>query len=103
MMTAAEFRNIALSFDGVSEQPHFDRVAFKAKRIFASIAADQKTSNLLLSLEDQKLRCTIHSTVLSPVPTKWGERGWTTLNLATADVVLAHSVLHSAWLNGNKK
>jgi hypothetical protein len=103
MMTAAEFRDIALSFDGVSEQQHFDRVAFKAKRIFASIAPDQKTSNLLLSLEDQQLRCTIHATVLSPIPNKWGQRGWTTLNLATADVGLAYSVLHAAWLNGTKK
>jgi hypothetical protein len=103
MMTAAEFRGIALSFDGVSEQPHFDRVAFKAKRIFASIAPDQKSANLLLTAEDQQLRCAIHAGALSPVANKWGQRGWTTLDLGSADLELANSTLHAAWLNGVKK
>jgi hypothetical protein len=103
MMTTAEFRDIALSFEGVSEQAHFDRLAFRAKRIFASIAPDHKSANLLLTPEDQQLRCAIHSISLSPIPNKWGQRGWTTLDLFSADLGLVHSVVHAAWLNGIKK
>ena len=36
--TAADFRRIALSLDGTSEAPHFDRQAFKV-RIYATLAA----------------------------------------------------------------
>jgi hypothetical protein len=100
MMTAAEFRDIALSFDGVSEQPHFDRVAFKAKRIFASLSPDQLSANVLLTPDDQLLRCAIHPGIVSPIANKWGQRGWTTLVLGNADLGLARSALHAAWLNG---
>jgi hypothetical protein len=102
MITAAQFRDIAPSFNGVSDQPHFDRVAFKAKRIFASIAPNRKSVNLLLTPDEQQLRCAIHSGALSPVANKWVQRGWTTLDLISADLILVNSVVHAAWLNGAK-
>ncbi|MGD9769345.1 MAG: hypothetical protein AB7U62_17055 [Pseudolabrys sp.] len=45
MATAAQLRKIALSLDGTTEAPHFDRAAFKVKRIYVTLAADRKTAN----------------------------------------------------------
>jgi hypothetical protein len=39
MATAADFRRIALSLEGTSEAQHFDRRAFRARVIYATLAA----------------------------------------------------------------
>jgi hypothetical protein len=40
MATARDLRRIALSLEGTTEAPHFDRTAFKVSRIYATLAAD---------------------------------------------------------------
>ena len=46
MATARDLRRLALALDGTSEAPHFDRRAFRVKRIYATLAADELTANL---------------------------------------------------------
>jgi hypothetical protein len=41
MTSGEDLRRIALSLPGVSEAPHFDRLAFRAARIFTTLAADR--------------------------------------------------------------
>ncbi len=36
MATAKDFRRVALSLDGTTEAPHFDRVAFKVRRMYTT-------------------------------------------------------------------
>jgi hypothetical protein len=43
--TAKDFRRVALSLEGTTEALHFDRTAFKARRIYATLAGDEKTTN----------------------------------------------------------
>ena len=52
MATARDLRRIALSLDGTVEAPHFDRTAFKVKRIYATLAADGLTANLMLTPDE---------------------------------------------------
>ena len=52
--TADDLRRIALSLAGTTEAPHFDRTAFKVKRIYATLAADGKTANLKLDPDEQE-------------------------------------------------
>src|SRR4029079_5340633 len=40
MATASDLRRVALSLEGTTEAPHFDRAAFKVKRIYTTLAAD---------------------------------------------------------------
>jgi len=40
MATVQDFRRVALALDGTIEAPHFDRTAFKVRRIYATLAAD---------------------------------------------------------------
>ena len=96
----SELRVITLSMDGVTEKPHFDRAAFKVKRNFATLAPEKNTVNLLLLPEEQELRCEMHPDCFEPVPNKWGERGWTVMDLTNVDIDVAKSALHAAWLNG---
>jgi hypothetical protein len=39
MASAKDLRRIALSLEGTGEAPHFDRAAFKVKRIYVTLAA----------------------------------------------------------------
>ncbi len=96
-MTGHEFRAIALSFEGTTEAPHFERSAFKAKRIFATLASDQRSANLLLAPEEQEFYAGLKPAAFSRVPNKWGERGWTCVSLAEVDADLLRAVLEKAW------
>ena len=50
-MTAKEFKNLALSFEGTIEKPHFERTAFKVinKRIFATLLDENVSANIAIA------------------------------------------------------
>ena len=72
MATARDLRRIALSLEGTTEAPHFDRTAFKVRRIYATLAADGRTANLMFTPDEQALKCTVAPEAFSPVPNAWG-------------------------------
>lgn len=86
MATARDLRRIALSLEGTTEAPHFDRAAFKVARIYVTLAADGRTANLKLSPEEQEFKCLLAPNAFAPVPNAWGKQGWTTLSLAALGV-----------------
>jgi hypothetical protein len=47
MSTGEDIRRIALSLEGTTDAPHFDRTAFRAKRIYVTLAADEKTASFV--------------------------------------------------------
>ena len=96
-MTGDEFRTIALSFEGAAESAHFDRRAFKARRTFATLAADENSANILLTPHEQELYIEQRPDIFSRVPNKWGDHGWTTASLAEADAAIFSSALRTAW------
>lgn len=100
MVTADDFRRLALACPGVSEAPHFDRVAFRARIIFASLAADGKTANVLFTPDQQMLKCQVASKVFAAVANKWGQQGWTTVSLEAATLDDLEDALRLAHGNG---
>ena len=76
MADAEDLRRIAVALPGVGEYPHFDRVAFKARVTFATLAPDGQTANLKFTPDEQALKCTVASDAFSPLPNAWGARGW---------------------------
>ena len=96
-MMAEAFRDIALSFAGTSEQPHFERTAFKVRRIYATLSPDGKTANLKLTPDEQEFKCMLAPEVFAPVPNAWGKQGWTTLTLANATAADLKAALEMAW------
>jgi len=69
-MTAADFRRIALSFDGAEEGSHMGAVDFRVGgRIFATLASvKQGFGNLMLTPETQAEFVTDAPDIFLPVP-----------------------------------
>lgn len=99
-MTGDAFRAMALALPGTREAPHFDRAAFKVKRIYATLAADGASANLMLAPEEQAHYCALMPALFAPVPNRWGARGWTTLTLRAAEAGAIAGALRAAWRGG---
>ena len=97
MVTDKDVRRIALALDGTTEAPHFDRAAFKAARICATLAPDGRTANLRLAPDEQELKCLLAPDAFTPIPDAWSRRGWTTVKLAALDVAELRHALQMAW------
>ena len=97
MATAEDFRRVALALEGTVEAPHFDRAAFKLARIYATLARDGLTANLMLAPDEQALKCLTAPEVYPPVPNKWGLKGATTLTLAALGEDELVAALETAW------
>lgn len=97
MASAADFRRTALSLEGTTQAPHFDRTAFKVTRIYATLAADGRTANLKFSPDEQQLKCLVGPDAFAPVPNAWGRQGWTTATLARLSAPELKAALVMAW------
>lgn len=94
---ARDLRRIAKSLEGTLEAPHFDRVAFKVARIYATLAPDGLTANLMLAPDEQQLKCLVAPEAFNPVPNAWGKRGATTVTLSKLRVGELRNALEMAW------
>ena len=83
MADADDLARLALAFPGVTQHPHFDRTAFKARVTFATLAPDRLTANLKFSPDEQALKCEVASDAFSALPNAWGAKGWTVARLAS--------------------
>jgi hypothetical protein len=97
MATARDFRRIALSLPGTTEAPHFDRTAFKVARIYATLAPDGKSANLMLKPDEQALKCEVAPDAFSKIPNAWGARGATTVKLSALGASELRAALEIAW------
>lgn len=98
-MTSKQFKEMALSFPGTVEAPHFERTAFKVekKRIFATLHEPSGTANLKLSETDQSVFASYGKKIIYPVPNKWGLQGWTTFELKKMPKELMLDALDTAY------
>ena len=103
MATAADVRKLALSLEGTTEHPHFDRTAFKVRRIYATLAADRKSLNLNLTPEEQEFKTLLAPEIFTPIGNKWGTSGWTTVDLKTIGKAELKAALEMAWEHGRAK
>jgi hypothetical protein len=103
MVTAAQFRKIALSLEGTTEAPHFDRTAFRVDRIYATLAPDGKNANFKFTPDEQELKCTVAPDAFAAIPNAWGRQGWTTGTLKALSVAELKAALDMAWRHAVKK
>ncbi len=100
MTTSSVFREIALSLPGTTEAPHFDRAAFKVKRIYASLAADGLTANLKFAPDEQEFKALLAPEAFRPVNNAWGRQGWTTVVLESVGEAELRAALEIAHAHG---
>ena len=103
MSTGKDLRRAALSLEGTTEAPHFDRTAFRAKRIYVTLAADEKTANFMFSPEEQEFKCMMAPEAFAPVPNAWGRRGATTASLSRLPIAELEDALRSTWRGAMSK
>jgi hypothetical protein len=103
MSTSADLRRIALSLEGTTEAPHFDRTAFRARRIYVTLAADGKTANFMFTPEEQEFKCMMAPEAFAPVPNAWGKRGATTAILSKLTTAELEDALLAAWRRAMSK
>jgi hypothetical protein len=101
MADAADFVRLALRLPGVAEQPHFDRRAFKARVIFATLAPDGLTANLKFSPDEQLLKCAVAPDAFAPLANAWGRQGSTCATLAALGETELAAALEMAWRHGS--
>jgi hypothetical protein len=98
-MKAADFRRIALSFEGAEEGSHMGAADFRVGgRIFATLASqDQGYGNLMLTPEEQAEFVRELPEVFLPIPGGWGKMGATHIRLAQVTEDVLAGALRTAW------
>src|ERR1700716_3398671 len=98
-MTAADFRRIALSLEGVEEYSHAGLPAFRiGGRKFASLASQAEGyGNLILTLEQQAAFVEEAPEIFLPIPGGWGKMGHTHIRLAAANEDILTGALRTSW------
>ena len=103
MATAADLRRAALALEGTTENPHFDRAAFRAARIYVTLAPDGKTANFKFTPEEQEFKCMLAPEAFTAIPNGWGRQGWTTATLSKLNKAELQDALWIAYAHGAAK
>jgi hypothetical protein len=107
-MTPADFRRIALSFEGAQESSHMGQVDFRVGgHIFATLASvRQGYGNLMLTPELQQAFVADQPDLFFPIPGGWGRNGATHIRLGSAPEDVLIGALRAAYklrLEKNRK
>jgi hypothetical protein len=107
-MNAADFRRIALSFEGAEEGSHMGAVDFRVGgSIFATLASiAQGYGNIKLTPEQQADFVSELPDVFLPLHGGWGKGGMTHVRLAEVSEDVLEGALRTAWklrVENNKK
>ena len=103
MINIDAFRKIALSFPDTNEEPHFEKTSFRfRKKIFATLDIENKIACLKLSIAEQDVFTLYDKTAIYPVPNKWGNQGWTYIDLKKVRKDMLFDALNTAY-NGIKE
>lgn len=104
MVTIEAFRQMALSFQGSVELPHFERASFRVnKKIFATLLEKNYLAMVKLSLVDQSVFCAFDKAVIYPVPGGWGKTGATYIDLKKIKKTMLKDALTCAYQNITEK
>ena len=98
MVDTETFRQLALSFPGTIELPHFDKASFRVnKRIFATLDIKNEKACVMLTPIDQSVFSAFDKAVIYPVPNKWGKKGATYVELKTVRKGMLKDALAQAY------
>jgi hypothetical protein len=98
MLTAEEFRSLALALAGAIESSHMGHPDFRANgRIFATLHTNDTFGMVKLLPEEQRALMRSHPRVFEPSPGAWGRSGCTNVRLAVAGEAAVRGALLLAW------
>lgn len=98
MISADDFRDLALDMPGASEGAHMGHPDFRASgRIFATIRPDERSGTLKLGPDEQRELIKTYPEIFSAAAGVWGKQGWTVVQFHTAYDGPARSAMVLAW------
>src|SRR5690349_14146468 len=98
MIIAETARQIALSMPGTEEYDHVGRPAFRANnRTFSTLWMQDQLMMVKLSPIDQSVFCAFDSSIFYPVPNKWGQQGFTLVDLKKVRLDMLTDAIKTAW------
>jgi len=100
MVSLKTARQLALSFEGAEEQPHFEKPSYRIKKkIFLTLDEKNNRACIKLAEIEQDIFCTIDKQMIYPVPNKWGQQGWTLIALKFIKKQLFQEALTASFIN----
>jgi hypothetical protein len=100
MLTADDFRRIALGMKDAVESAHMGHPDFRLKgRIFATLHADRKHGMVKLTPEQQETFVREHPAAFAPENGRWGRQGCTAVRLDMIDEDTVGEAMTLAWGN----
>ena len=104
MTSLPQLRKLALSFPDTTEELHFEKTSFRVKnKIFATYDAKNNRACIKLSLSNQDLFSLHDKSTVYPVPNKWGQQGWTFVELNTVLKDVLKDAVKSAYMEVAQK
>lgn len=98
MISIDRFRRLALSFPEATEELHFEKTSFRAKKkIFATYDDSNKRACIKLSETNQHIFSLAGKTSIYPLDNKWGKQGWTLIELKNVQEDLFADALKTAY------
>ena len=98
MMSINAIRKLVNSFPEVTEEPHFEKIAFKVKKkIFATYDDVHKNLCVRLSAIDQDVFSSAEKKAIYPVKNAWGKKGWTIIELKAVNKSISLDALTTAY------
>lgn len=86
MISENTVRKLALSFPEVIEAPHFEKTSFRIRnKIFLTYDDKNKRACIKLSEINQSIFSGIDRSIIYPLANKWGQQGWTIIELKEVD------------------
>ncbi len=99
-MTTDEFRCLALSLPEGFEGAHMGHADFRVGgKIFATLGPDEDWGMVKLTADQQASHVRAEPNVFQPCSGAWGRRGYTKVDLATAQESTVRQALVAAWRN----
>ena len=96
--TAADFRRLALSFEGAVERSHMNHPDFRANgRIFATIHPDDRRGMVKLTPDEQANVVEEHPAIFTPENGAWGRQGCTRVDFSASNEETVGEALTLAW------
>jgi hypothetical protein len=98
LITAVEFRRLALEMPGAQESSHFETPDFRVGgKIFATLREAEGKGMLKLTAGDQAMFGDAFPAAFTPGSGYWGAKGWTAVILAEVDADTARHAITLAW------
>ncbi|MFN8355033.1 MAG: MmcQ/YjbR family DNA-binding protein [Spirosomataceae bacterium] len=102
MMDVETAREQLLALPAVEEGDHFGKLSYRVKgKIFATVELETKQMVLKLTVAQQQ--ALDENVALSPVEGRWGQLGWTYLELSAVSPSCFTELITIAWKNVTPK